>query len=125
MIYLYYNWLLQAMSWDKPIAQSLYDKANITYPIEKIIYKTQKETKVDKVIDADGKEVILRTYDVDTPILDEKGNPIIKEKVREIVRYNPYDGEWYTPINDEYTIFTEEEYKKLKEEQQAKLQAQK
>jgi len=107
MIYLYYNWLLQAMSWDKPIAQSLYDKANITYPIEKTIYQTQKETKVDKVIDADGKEVILRTYEVETPILDEKWNPIIKEQVRDIVRYNHYDVEWYTPINDEYTIITE------------------
>ena len=104
------------------ISQSLYDKADITYPIQKTIYQTQKETKVDKVIDADGKEVILRTYEVETPILDEKWNPIIKEKVREIARYNPYDVEWYTPINDKYTIITEEEHNKLKEEQQAKLQ---
>lgn len=104
------------------IAQSLYDKANITYPIEKTIYQTQKETKVDKVIDADWKEVILRTYEVETPILDEKGNPIIKEKVREMARYNHYDVEWYTPINDKYTIIAEEEYNKLLEEQKAKLQ---
>lgn len=90
--------------------------------VQKTIYQTKKETKVDKVIDADGKEVILRTYEVETPILDEKWNPIIKEKVREIARYNPYDVEWYTPINDKYTIITEEEHNKLKEEQQAKLQ---
>ncbi len=104
------------------IAQSLYDKDTITYPIEKTIYQTTKETKVDKVIDADGKEVILRTYEVDTPILDEKGNPIIKEKVREIARYNPYDEEWYTPSKEEYTSITEEEHNKLLEEKKAKLQ---
>lgn len=117
-------WAIVKQSWDKPIAQSLYDQSTITYPVEKVIYQTKKETKVDKVIDADGKEVILRTYEVETPILDEKWNPIIKEKVREIVRYNHYDVEWYTPINDEYTIITEEEYNKLLQEQQAKLQAQ-
>lgn len=91
------------------ISQSLYDKADITYPIQKTIYQTKKETKVDKVIDADGKEVILRTYEVETPILDEKWNPIIKEKVREIVRYNPYD-DWYTIISDDSVVISEEEF---------------
>lgn len=104
------------------VSQSLYDKADITYPVEKVIYQTKKETKVDKVIDADGKEVILRIYEVEVPVVDKDNNPIIKEKVREIVRYNPYDEEWYTPINDKYTIITEEEHNKLLEEQQAKLQ---
>ena len=146
MIYKNTDWSINVIGW-RIITQSVYDKATITYPLEKVIYGTTTEKKEDKVVDADGKEHILRTYEVEVPVTEttvvvekvakidpdtneeifeevkkEVQTPVIKEIVREMVRYNPYDAQSVVIIPDDAKVITEEEYNKLKEEQQAKLQ---
>lgn len=91
----------------KIIHQSVYDKVTITYPANKVVYKTTTEKKQDTVVDADGKEHILRTYEVEVPVLED-GKPVVIENVREKVSYNPYNG--YVIIPDDATILTEAEY---------------
>lgn len=105
------KWLYKLTTFDysKYITISEYDKATITYPVEKIIYQIKTETKIDKVVDADWKEVVLREYEVKTPIIDDNWNHIIKEKVREMVRYNKYDLD-YIIIPDDTTIITKSEF---------------
>lgn len=123
------------------IHQSVYDSATITYPVEKTIYKTITEKKQDKVVDADGKEHILRTYEVEVPVMEKKivtekvskinpdtneeifeeiekevEAPVVTEVIREMVKYNPYDAQWVVIIPDDAVILTEEEYKKKLEE---------
>lgn len=103
--------MLHSISWSEYINQSEYDKATIEYPVEKVVYKTTTEKKQDTVIDADGKEHILREYEVAVPVLDEEWNPVIESKEREIVRYNKYNSEWVVIIPDDATVLTEEQYK--------------
>lgn len=97
--------------WTEYITLSEYNKATITYPVEKVVYKMTTEKKQDTVVDADWNTIILKEYEVEVPVLDEKGNPIISWKTREIVRYNKYDSEWVVIIPDDATILTEEQYK--------------
>lgn len=129
------DWSIQSISWSQYITLSTYDKATITYPVNKVVYKTTTEKKQNTVIDADGKEHILRTYEVEVPVMEKKlvkekiskinpdtneeifeeiekevEEPVISDVIREIVRYNPYDAQWVIIIPDDAKILTEEEY---------------
>ena len=103
------DWSTQSISADKFINISEYNKATITYEVMKPVYKTTTEKKQDTVVDADGKTIVLREYEVEVPVLED-GKPIVIDNIREKVTYNPYNG--YVIIPDDATILTEEEYQK-------------
>lgn len=130
------NWSIFENNSNDAINQSTYDKATITYPVEKVIYKTTTEKKQDTVVDADGNTIVLREYEVEVPITEttvvvekvskinpetneevfeeikkEVEQPIIEKKYREMARHNPYDAQWVVIISDDAKVLTEEEYK--------------